>query len=257
MLSIIGKKAIEAVNDLGDFGIFCLRVINTMLTRGFNVFSTIFQMAEIGVGSLKVVIVTGSAIGAILALHGYKALNTFGQADRFLGSLVYLSMTREFGCVIAAIMVIARAGSAMTAEIGSMTISEQIYALRTLSIDPYRYVVVPRTIATTLVVPVLNLFCILFGVGAGYLVATGMFNVNPEVYQESVRTNLVMKDVVIGLIKSFIFGFLLSLICTYKGMTTRGGARDLGQATTKAVVYACVTIFVADYILGALMFDYT
>ncbi len=252
----LGKRTISLCDKIGDFGVFCIQVFRTFFRKGCNPLALLTQMSLIGVGSLSVVILTGSAIGAILALHGYSALHQYG-ADRFLGSLEYLSMTREFGSVITALMVIARSGSSMTAEIGSMSISEQIYALITLSIDPMRYVVVPRVIGAAIVLPLLSLFCIFFGVSAGYIISIYLFHVNAELYVESIRVILVAADIYKGMIKAFIFGLLLSLICTYKGMRTRGGAKDIGISTTESVVYSSVTVFLSDYVLSSLLFDYS
>jgi phospholipid/cholesterol/gamma-HCH transport system permease protein len=211
-------------------------------------------MANIGVDSCWVVVLTGGTIGAILAMHGHSALKQYG-AFQFLGELVYISMTREFGSIISAIMVIARAGSAMTAEIGSMNISEQIDALTTLSIDPVRYVVVPRVVASSFILPFLSLFCVLFGVGAGYIESVWVLEVNAEQYVDSIKTNVVLGDITKGLVKAAIFGLLSSLICTYKGIHARGGARGIGVATTEAVVYSCVTVFLANFILSAILFN--
>ena len=164
-------------------------------------------------------------------------------------------MTREFGSIISAIMVIARAGSAMTAEIGSMNISEQIDALTTLSIDPVRYVVIPRIVASSFILPFLSLFCVLSGVAAGYVMSVWILEVNAELYVDSIKTNLVLGDITKGLIKAAIFGLLSSLICTYKGIHARGGARGIGVATTEAVVYSCVTVFLTNYVLSAILFN--
>ncbi len=253
MISWIGTIVLNTCADLGNFGLFSIRVLTTFLTRGCNFSFLIFQMSNIGVNSRNVVALTGSTIGAVLAMHGYEAFHRFGT-EQFLGPLVYLAMTREFGSIISAIMVIARAGSAMTAEIGSMNISEQVDALTTLSIDPIRYIVVPRVLATTIILPFLSLFCVVFGVGAGYVVSVYVFKVNAELYVSTIRINLVLSDITRGLVKAAIFGVLSSLICTYKGILARGGAKGIGLATTEAVVLSCVTVFLANYVLSALLF---
>jgi len=253
MFFLLGETILSTCEQLGNFGLFSLRVFWTFCRQGCNLKFVLFQMANIGVDSRWVVILTGAVVGAILAMHGHHALEQYG-AYQFLGELVYLSMAREFGCIISAIMVIARAGSAMTAEIGSMNISEQIDALTTLSIDPIRYVVVPRVIASTIIMPFLSLFCILAGVTAGYVMSVWTLEVNAELYVDSIRTNIEMGDITKGLLKAAIFGLLYSLICTYKGMHAHGGARGIGIATTESVVSSCVAIFVADYILSAILF---
>lgn len=253
MITWIGESVLTTCDQLGNFGLFVIRVFQVALTRGCNISFLFYQMANIGVYTRNVVVLTGSTIGAVLATHGYEAFHMFGT-EQFLGPLVYLAMTREFGAIISAIMLIGRAGSAMTAEIGSMSISEQIDALTTLSIDPIRYIVVPRVLATTLVMPLLSLFCVVFGVGAGYVISVFVFKVNAEMYVATIRTKLVLSDVYLGLIKAAVFGLLSALICTYKGIFARGGARGIGIATTESVVYSCVTVFFANYIMTALMF---
>lgn len=255
MLSKIGTISLKLFEGLGVFGLFSFNVLKTFFQKGCKYKAFLLQVVNVGVESTEVIVITGAAIGAVLALHGYGALHQYGT-DQFLGQLEYLSMTREFGSVISAIMVIARCGSAMTAEIGSMSISEQLAALTTLSVDPIRYVVIPRVLGTTFVMPLLNLFCVIFGVGAGYIVSVYIFGVSSELYVESIKTSVVLGDITKGMLKAAVFGLLASLICTFKGMTVRGGARDIGISTTKSVVYSCVTVFISDYVLSSILFRY-
>jgi len=211
-------------------------------------------MHFIGVSSLNVVALIGITGGAVLALQSYIGLHRFG-AEQFIGPVIFLSMTREFGPVFTAIMVIGRAGSAITAEIGTMRITEQIDALQTLCLDTRQFLIVPRIVAGTLIMPFLSIWCTLFGVLAGYITSVFILNINSEVYLESIRTNAQLSDITSGLAKSAVFGFLLTLISTYKGFYTRGGAKGVGLATTESVVSANVTIFIANYILTSLMFS--
>lgn len=211
-------------------------------------------MSYIGVGSIIIVFLVGIAIGAVLAIQSYVGLERFGSTQ-FIGPIVFLSMTREFGPVFTAIMVIGRAGSAMTAELGSMRITEQIDALQTLCIDPLHYLVVPRVIASTIILPFLSMFCAFFGIMAGYVTAVYVLNINGETYMEAIRANVELSDIINGLIKATIFGALFSIIATYKGYFTRGGAKGLGLSTTQSVVFANVTIIIADYILTSIMFS--
>ena len=163
-------------------------------------------------------------------------------------------MTRELGPVFTAIMVIGRAGSAITAEIGSMRITEQVDALETLCIDVKQYLVTPRILAGTLILPFLSMLCSAFGILSGYLTSTLLLNINSEIYLQAIRESAEMTDISIGLLKALVFGFLLTLVSTYKCYTTRGGAKGVGIATTQSVVYSNVTIFIANYILTSLMF---
>lgn len=255
MIDLIGYQAINACEEFGKFGLFLIQVLKTLLTRGCKIAFLMYQIVAIGIGSSGVVMLSGIAIGAVLAIQGYTGLHRFGGAERlFLGPLVFLSMAREFGSIVSSIMVIGRAGSAMTAEIGSMKISEQIDALVTLSIDPIHYIVVPRLVATVIVMPALNLFCVFMGVSAGYVIAVFSLGMNSDQYIESIHTQLVLSDINQGIIKSAIFGFISALICTYKGMNATGGARGLGEATTQSVVISCVTVLLGDYLLDAIFF---
>lgn len=210
-------------------------------------------MNYIGVGSLGIVALVGITVGAVIALQSYIGLQRFG-ADHFIGPIIFLSMAREFGPVFTAIMVIGRAGSAITAELGTMRITEQIDALQTLCINTHQYLIIPRIIASTLILPFLSAFCTFFGIISGYFMSVYMLNVNAEAYMEQIIANVELSDIINGLIKAFVFGFLLAVISTYKGYYATGGARGVGVAITKSVVSAILTIVVADYVLTSLMF---
>lgn len=251
-IDMIGKTAINVCDDAGSLALFTFRAIVTMFTTKLKVKKVFQQANHIGINSLSVVLLTGGTIGAILALHTHHGLHKFA-AERFIGSIIFLAMAREFGPVISGIMVTGRAISSMTAEIGSMRITEQIDALKTLSINTYQYLIVPRILATTIILPFLSLFCTLCGVISGFVVSVYVLNVNAEMYMEHVRQYSEMADITRGLIKAGIFGFLISSIGCYKGYTTWGGAKGVGLSTTQSVVYANVTIFIADYIISAFM----
>ena len=248
----IGGLTINFCHGAGALTIFTLGTIKTFLSTKLKIRKVFNQMNHIGVNSLSVVLLTGGAIGAILAFESYVALHKFG-AERFIGTLIFLSMAREFGPVVTAIMVTGRAISAMTAEIGSMRITEQLDALKTLSIDVNQYLIVPRILASTFIMPFLSLFCTLCGIVSGYIISIYVLNVNPEMYMEAVREYSELADITKGLTKAGIFGFLISSIGCYRGYITSGGAKGVGIATTQSVVFANVTIFMADYILSSLM----
>jgi len=248
----LGKSCIDFCNGAGSLAVFVYRAIVTFSTTKLKIKRVLRQANQIGINSLSVVLLTGGAIGAILALESYHALHKFG-GERFIGVLIFLSMAREFGPVISSIMVTGRSISAMTAEIGSMKITEQLDALKTLSIDSNQYLIVPRILATTLIMPFLSLFCTLCGVVTGYVMSVYVLGINPESYMEQIRQYAEMFDLTRGMIKACIFGFLISSIGCYKGYTTWGGAKGVGIATTQSVVIANVTIFMADYIISAFM----
>lgn len=250
---VVGKTTIQVCNNLGNLGNFVYDALVTFTTTKLKIRKVFDQMNYIGVGSLSVVLVVGATIGAALALQSYVGLERFG-ATQFIGPIVFLSMAREFGPVFSAIMVIGRAGSAMTAEIGTMRITEQIDALQTLCIDIHQYLIVPRILACTIILPFLAVFCTLFGIYAGYITSVHVLGVNPEVYTQAIIENVEISDITSGLFKALVFGFLLAIITTYKGFVTKGGAKGVGIAITQSVVSSILTIVVADYILTSLLF---
>ncbi len=252
VLDYLGATAIEYCTQLGTIALFFIDTIRTLFKTKPKFKKIFYQMNYIGVDSLVIIFLTGISVGAVLAVQSHIGLKRFG-AEKFIGPVVFLSMSREFGPVLSAIMVAGRAGSAMTAEIGTMRITEQIDALKTLCINVKQYLIVPRLIAGTFILPFLSLFCTVCGVLSGYLVATGMLDVNAELYMEAIRESVVMFDITSGLIKATVFGFILSLIGTYKGYSTHGGSKDVGISTTQSVVYSSVTIIITDYILTSLM----
>ncbi len=210
-------------------------------------------MNYIGVSSFGVVGLISMTCGAVLALQSYIGLHRFG-AEQYIGPVVFLSMTRELGPVFTAIMVIGRAGSAITAEIGTMRISEQLDALQTLGIDKNQYLIIPKIIGGTLIMPFLSMFGTMLGVFAGYCTSVFLLGINSEVFMDSIIENAEMSDIILGLLKATFFGFLLTLVSTYKGVTTWGGSKGVGTSTTESVVYSNITIFIANYILTSLLF---
>lgn len=252
-VSLIGKIALQACERLGNIGVFLYDALIALGTTRLRVKKLFYHMNYIGVNSVGVVFLVGITVGAALALQSYIGLERFG-ATQFIGPIVFLAMAREFGPVFAAIMVIGRAGSAITAEIGTMRITEQIDALQTLCINVHQYLIVPRIIAGTFILPFLAIFCTLFGTLAGYFTAVHILGINSEVYMQAIIENVEISDLTSGMIKALIFGFLVTVITTYKGFITRGGAKGVGIAITQSVVYSILTVVVADYILTSLLF---
>jgi len=253
-VDFVGEKGIYACNKIGNLGIFFYDTILTLFTTKPKIKKIFNQMNYIGVQSLGIIVLIGVTIGAVLAIQTYVGLHKFG-AEQFMGPIIFLSLSRELSPVLTAIMVIGRAGSATTAEIGTMRITEQIDALQTLCIHVKQYLIVPRIVASTVVLPFLSVFCTFVGIFSGYFISVYSLGVNPETFWDAIVENVELWDITHGLIKAGIFGILLSLICTYKGFITKGGAKGVGKATTQAVVYANVTIFIADYILTSLLMD--
>lgn len=249
--TFIGEIVLEFCTWIGTIAFFLYHSIVTLCTTQLKITKTFDQALHIGINSLPVIIITGASVGGVLAYQSHIGLHRFG-GEHFIGPIVFIAMVREFGPILTGIMVTGRAGSAITAELGSMRISEQIDALKTLCINPFQYLIVPRIVASTCILPFLSLFCSLCGIVAGYLVATKFLGVNSELYLKTIRENVKFEDISNGLIKATLFGFLLSWIATFKGYYTSGGSKGVGITTTESVVYSSVAIFITDYIMAAL-----
>jgi len=209
-------------------------------------------MFRIGVESSTIAILTGSFAGMVFALQIYVGFERVGGVQ-FIGAIVAQAMVRELGPVLTGLMVTGRAGSAITAEIGTMCITEQIDALKTLRINIYQYLVVPRLIAGTIILPFLTTFAMICGIIGGYLVCTYVLELSPEDYINSIKEYVEWADIRGGLIKSAAFGFILTWVGTYKGFYTRGGARGVGNATTQSVVTSSILILMANYFLTKML----
>jgi phospholipid/cholesterol/gamma-HCH transport system permease protein len=251
-LDFVGNFAMQTCDNVGHLGVFVLDACRTFFNTKLKIKKVFFHINYVGVNSLSVVLLTGGAVGAVLAIESYRGLAQFGT-QTFIGPLVFLSMTREFGPVLTAIMVTGRAGSAMAAELGSMRITEQIDALQTLCINIQQYLIVPRIVATTLILPFLSMFCTACGILTGYIMAVYVLKVNAEMYITAIKQIATIRDLMQGIVKAIIFGFLLSVISCYKGYFTHGGAKGVGISTTEAVVYSNVTIFMADYVISCII----
>lgn len=210
-------------------------------------------MEHIGVDSLAIVMLTGLSSGAVLAFQSYIGFKRFG-AEEFIGPVVALSLTRELGPVLTGLMVTGRAGSAMTAEIGTMRITEQIDALQTLRLNVFQYLITPRLVATTIILPFLALFTMIIGVIGGYIIATMVLGLNGVQFIKGIQRYVELSDVTKGLFKSAVFGLILSWVGSYKGYIAHGGARGVGIATTQSVVIGSIMILIANYFLTAILF---
>lgn len=223
-----------------------------LLRPPFRMTQIVKQLHFIGFKSTFVVVLTASFTGMVLALQGYYTLRKFGS-EGVVGSVVALSMIRELGPVLAALMVTARAGSAMTAEIGIMRITEQIDALDTMAINPLQYLIAPKLVAGLIGVPLLVAIFDVVGIYGGYLVAVDLLGANGGAYWNSIESAVEWKDIYGGIMKSISFGLIVSWVCCYKGFFTRQSAEGLGTATTEAVVLSSVLILVWDYFLTSVL----
>lgn len=206
------------------------------------------QMDTIGFGSLPIVILTGFFSGAVMALQMSRALAQYGQVGR-TGTVVSITLVRELGPVLTALMVAGRNASGMASEIGSMKVTEQIDAMRALGTDPIQKLVTPRMIATAVVLPLLTIIADFTGMVGGFIVAYYLLNLTPAQYWHTVWTALEWNDVSQGLLKPFVFSFAISLVGCFYGLRTTGGTQGVGRATTQAVVVASVLVFVLTFFI--------
>ena len=253
-LDYLGIRTLRVCSRAGRFILFLMTAITTLLTTRLKVRQLFAQMEFVGVGSFSIIFLTGSFTGLALALQSYIGFSRVG-AEEFIGLVVTLGMTRELGPVLTGLMVAGRCGSSMTAEIGTMQISEQIDALTTLRIDPIQYLVVPRILASTLIMPFVAIFAMMCGIVGGYMYCVYALGLNAETYIQIIQERVELSDITGGLVKSACFGLILSWVGTYQGYNTRGGARGVGSATTRSVVIGSILILTANYFLSAFLFQ--
>lgn len=249
----IGRSAIELVGETGHVVLFLGRSLWLLAAPPFRVRSVLEQVHFIGNRSIVIVALTSAFTGLVLTLQGYNALLRFG-AERMVGALVALSLVRELAPVLAALMITARAGSAIAATLGNMRVTEQIDALETMAIDPVSYAVVPRIWASLLSVPLLTTLFAVIGLGVAQAFGVGVLGLDRAGFVASVKDAIEWSDVVEGLSKSGVFSLVLVCMATYRGYHASGGAKGVGQATTRAVVETSVLVLALDYALTALLF---
>lgn len=218
----------------------------------FKLRNIVKEMYVIGFRSLLVIVLTASFTGMVLGLQGYYTLRKFGS-EGLLGSAVALSLIRELGPVLSALMVTARAGSAMTAEIGIMKITEQVDALDVMTLNPIKYLVVPKIIAGILVLPLLVSIFDVVGIYGGYIIGVKLLGVSSSSFFYEMDSSVVFKDVYTGIVKALVFGLVLTWVCCYKGYYCGHGATGVNKATTEAVVLSAVLVLVWDYFLTSIL----
>jgi phospholipid/cholesterol/gamma-HCH transport system permease protein len=253
-LAVIGRVVLGFLGHIGRLTIFAGTAISHCVRPPLYPRLIGQQMIDIGYYSLPVVGLTAIFSGMVLALQSYTGFARF-SAESAVANVVVLSITRELGPVLAGLMVAGRIGASMAAEIGTMRVTEQIDALTTLSTNPFKYLVVPRLLAGVLMLPLLVLVADIIGVFGGYLVGVYKLGFNPGVYINSTVDFLEPLDVISGLVKASVFGFIIALMGCYNGYYSKGGAQGVGAATTNAVVSASILILTSNYIITEMFFS--
>ncbi len=244
----LGRILLGAMAQLGEFLVFVRSFFTWLFCRPFRREIFFRQLEFIGVKSFPIVALTGTFTGMVFALQTGYAFRQF-NAQAFVGSTVGLALTREIAPVFTALMVAARAGSAMAAEIGTMKVTEQIDALHAMAVNPIHYLVVPRVLSALFMVPLLCGLFSFIGIIGAYFVAVGLLHITETTFTQKLVYYVDADDVIGGLIKAAVFGVVLTLISCQRGYRTEGGAEGVGRATTQAVVASSVAILVVDYFL--------
>jgi phospholipid/cholesterol/gamma-HCH transport system permease protein len=253
-LGYIGRPFLHFYDTIERFGLFILFQFSLfklypLAFRRYKIVLT--QIEVIGLGCMGVISLTALFTGMVEAIQLYDGFHQFG-VENFIGYTIFLSITKELGPVFASLMLISRSISAMAAELGTMRVSEQIDAIDILGVDSKEYLITPRIIATVISLPLLVIWFDFIAIGSAYVISTGVLGINPIAYQETLMRLGEFDDIMTGVIKAAVFGFIVSSIGSYIGYHTSGGARGVGQSTIYSVVYSAVAIFIANYFLSAL-----
>jgi phospholipid/cholesterol/gamma-HCH transport system permease protein len=252
-LAVIGRVVLAALEETGRLSVFAFHGVRHCFAPPIYLRLVGRQMLSIGWFSLPVVGLTALFTGMVLALQIYIGSSRF-NAESAVASIVVIGITRELGPVLGGLMVAGRVASALAAEIGTMRVTEQIDALVTLATNPFKYLVAPRMIAATVTLPALILIADIIGVMGGYIISTESLGFNKATYLRNTFDFMETLDVVSGLVKASVFGFIVALVGCYHGFNSKGGAQGVGRATTNAVVWSSVLILTADYFLTELFF---
>jgi phospholipid/cholesterol/gamma-HCH transport system permease protein len=250
-LEALGREVLRWLARCGEAVILIGQTIKQL--RQANWRHVIFQMAHLGVDSLPIISLTLLFAGAVMTLQIADILIRYG-AQGTVGGIMAIAMGRELGPVLVGVVLSGRVGAAITAELGTMKVTEQIDALRVMAVNPIGYLVVPRVIACMIMVPILAFYGVLIGIGGGYVVATLFKGLAGMTYTDSIQLFAVTSDLTYGLIKASVFGAVIALVGSYKGMYTKMGAEAVGNATTSSVVTSIILVFVLNYFLSLALF---
>ena len=253
-VAVLGARTVERVNNVGQFARFVWEAVlvslQSCVSRG--TYPLIWaQMHIIGVRSVPVIMITGAFVGMTLAIQAYDQLAGMGLEEH-LGVLINVSVVKELGPVLAAVMLAGRIGGALTAELGTMKVTEQIDAVRSMGTDPVRYLVAPRVLACLLLTPFLIIYADLMGILGGYFVSVIELGINARAYWSFSASGVELWDVSVGVVKGFFFGGAIAAISCYKGFTCKEGAHGVGQACTEAFVLSFISILALNFALGVI-----
>ncbi len=254
-ISHLGERTVDGVAGFGDFCRFAGQALRWTFQvgwrpRGLRLLGP--QLYEVGTRSVPVVMITGAFVGMVLAVQAVEQFKAIGMVGR-MGTIVNLSVLRELGPVLAGIMLAGRVGGGLTAELGTMRVTEQIDALRAMGASPLRVLVVPRVVACVLLIPILVLYAAFMGILGGYLISVYVYGVNSSEFWRHAAQAVGMFDIFYGPIKSVFFGAAMSLICCYKGFHCGAGAAGVGRACTESFVASCMAILTLNFFLGMLL----
>lgn len=249
----IGEKFVDGVRYIGGACILLAQTIFWLFITPLKKKQVLDQMDKIGVNSLPIVLLTSFFTGMVLALQSAYQMQRM-SAEMYIASLVSLSIVRELGPVLTALVIAGRVGAAITAELGTMRVTEQIDALEALATNPVKYLVVPRFLALVIMLPLLTVYADIMGILGGYVIGVFKLGIGSNMYWKMTYDPLVFKDIFTGLIKSLAFGIIISIVACFQGMNTEGGAEGVGKATTIAVVVSFIMIIAADCFITALFY---
>src|ERR671912_2802406 len=239
----------RSIYELQENTLLAARAFRSLFSRPRYISETIAQMDTIGVGSLSIILLTGFFTGGVLTVQTFPTLAFWGQQGQ-TGRLVAVALVRELGPVLTALMVTGRVGSAISAELGSMSVSQQIDAMRALGTDPIRKLVTPRIVALVVTLPLLTLIADAVGIIGAWTVSTWLYGLPSSMFVSSVRNGIQTEDIIGGVVKPLVFAFLMGTIACHKGLKTEGGTVGVGRSTTSAVVTASIIVIFADFVLA-------
>ncbi|MCH7802464.1 MAG: ABC transporter permease [Acidobacteria bacterium] len=245
----------RALYEIQEYTLFSFQAVRSLFRKPRYFEDILRQMEIIGTGSIFIVMLTGFFTGGVLALQSAKSLKSFGAVN-LTGQLVALSLVRELGPVLTALMIAGRVGAGIASQLGSMVVTQQIDAMRGLGTDPTKKLVAPRVVASTAMLPLLTVVADLFGLVGGWIVSLYTLRLNTALYWNTALRSLAYNDVLEGLMKPLVFGFIIGTIGCYFGINTTGGTRGVGRSTTQAVVTASILVIIADFFVSKIVLEF-